>query len=75
MPSDGEEGVQDAARAQLGSNPKENEGPAGLAEVTAHNPLGRAAPHYASAADLERASIIFVRNLDTAGFETVIIPH
>ena len=67
--------AQDDARTQLGANPKENEGAPGLAEITAHNPLGRAAAHHASAADMERASIVFVRNLDKGGFETVYIPQ
>ena len=67
--------MQDAARKSLGSNPVENVGPAGMVEVTSHNPLGRGAPRFPSPDELQHAAVVFVKNLDTSGLETIFLPH
>ena len=64
---------QDAARKYLGVNPAENVGPAGMGEITSHNPLGRGGAYFPTADELRHAAVVFVRNLDTSNMEEVYI--
>lgn len=68
--------MQEAARKVLGANPEENIGPAGMGRAGWRNPLGRGGPaRFMSAMELDRASVVLVRNIDTADYETFYEPH
>ena len=68
--------MQEAARKVLGSNPQENIGPAGMGRAGWRNPLGRGGPvRLMSAAEMDRASVVLVRNIDTSDYETFYEPH
>lgn len=68
--------MQEAARKQLGGNPEENIGPAGMGRAGWRNPLGRGGPgKLVSATELDRASVVMVRNIDTSDYEAYYEPH
>ncbi|KAK9802623.1 hypothetical protein WJX73_006394 [Symbiochloris irregularis] len=66
---------QEAARRQLGFNPEENVGPAGMGRAGWRNPLGRGGGTILlTPADMDRASVVMVRNIETGTYETFYEP-
>ena len=68
--------LQETARKVLGFNPLENIGPAGMGRASWRNPLGRGGPtRFMDSQEMDRASVVLVRNIDTADYETYYEPH
>lgn len=66
---------QNAARKLLGINPEENVGPAGMGRAGWRNPLGRGGGSILlTPADMDRASVVMVRNIDAGTYETFYEP-